>query len=441
MALFKFTGYDSNGSKRSGTIDVRTKSEALQWLERRKLKVTSLIGKEEYDPSSEKYEQINKTLPPERLEALGVRESPIIGHYIYKDKDGNLQISLNEPAASQKDVILFSRQFSVMIASGLPMIKSFELLIKQQTNRQFRDILIEILLELESGASLSDGLSKHPKVFDNLFVAMVRAGEVSGGLDETLKQLVVYIEKSAAIKAKVKSAMSYPILVFGVAVLVVLGLMIFVVPVFVEQFQQGGKELPYLTQLLVDISDSLVESWHYYLAALVIFIFSIQVIKNTENGALKIDQTLLKLPAIGVLLKKVAIGRFCSTLSNLLKSGVNLIESIQICGESAGNREIEKFILTLNAQIETGTSLSDALKTGKLFPDLVISMIEVGENTGALDEMLHKVSVFYEEEVDLAVSAILSMIEPALIIGVGGIIGFIVISLYLPIFDMASSMG
>ena len=440
MPTFKFKGVDSNGVVREGSVEAPSRSDAHDWLARRKLKILSLQGRDLYDNVSSKYAEQNLKISSERYAEFGANEKPILGNFIYFDNNGSVQIALGESGATSKDIVIFSRQLSVMINSGLSIVKALELLIKQQTKRSFRNALISILIDIENGGTFSEALSKHDDIFDDLYVAMIRSGEVSGGLDTTLKQLVTYIEKSESIKGKVKSAMTYPIIVFCVATLIIVALMYFVVPQFEQQYKQSGQELPWATETLIDLSKSIRNTWYLYLAGIVATVLGTSAYRKTANGRKVTDKILLKFPGIGTLLSKVAIGRFCSTMANLLRSGVNLLEAITICGESSGNKVIEDYILSVRPLVETGSSLSDALKTGNLFPDLVISMIEVGESTGALDSMLEKVADFYEEEVDLAVQAVLSMIEPVLIVGVGGIIAFIVIALYLPIFDMANNM-
>jgi type IV pilus assembly protein PilC len=270
---------------------------------------------------------------------------------------------------------------------------------------------------------------------------MVRAGETSGSLDQILVRLTTYIEKAAKIKAQVKSAMVYPAVVVVAATAVISALLAFVVPTFAKQFQDSGRELPALTQVVVDISDFFRENLLFVAGGIFIGFIALNFYRKTEVGSAQFDRLMLIAPVIGDLIRKVSVGRFCSTLSTMLKAGVNLLEALNICAASAGNKRVEEFILYVRAQIEQGVKFSTPLAKDGLFPPMVISMVEVGEATGALDEMLLKVAEFYEEEVDLAVKTLLSLIEPVMIVSIGSVVGFIVIAMYLPVFDMAGTVG
>jgi type IV pilus assembly protein PilC len=270
---------------------------------------------------------------------------------------------------------------------------------------------------------------------------MVRAGETSGSLDQILLRLTTYIEKAAKIKSQVKSAMVYPAIVVVAATSVISILLAFVVPTFAKQFRDSGRDLPALTQIVVDFSDFFRLNYTYLLGGAAFLFFAINTYRKTEGGSSRFDHIVLYIPVLGDLIRKVAVGRFCSTLSTMLKAGVNLLEALSICAASAGNKRIEEFILYVRAEIEQGVKFSTPLAKDGLFPPMVVSMVEVGEATGALDDMLFKVAEFYEEEVDVAVKTLLSMIEPIMIVTIGSVVGFIVIAMYLPVFDMAGTVG
>ena len=423
MAEFKYKAKDSRGSIKAGSIKAADKAQARSVLVRMRLKPISIVAA--------------------RLDASKTQvadgTTPIIGNFIYKDKDGRIQVGIGGgEKATDKDLIIFTKQFATMIASGVPLIQALGILAKQQRVRSFGQILETIRNEVENGATLSNALEAFPKLFDTLYVAMVRAGEASGKLDTILIKLVSYIEKASKIRSQIKSAMMYPMIVVFVAIAVISALLVFVVPTFAKQYADNDKELPGLTQAVVNVSNFMVESWYIAFAALMVVYFGFKFYIKTDKGRIWWDKTLLVLPGFGQLMKKIAVGRFCSTMSTMLTSGVNLLEALTICAASAGNKIIEKFVLGVRSGIEQGAKISDPLSEGGLFPPMVVSMVAVGETTGALDEMLLKVSEFYEDEVDLAVKTLLSMIEPIMIVVIGGAVGIIVIAMYLPVFDMGN---
>ncbi|MBP9708756.1 MAG: type II secretion system F family protein [Oligoflexales bacterium] len=424
MAQYSYKARDMAGRVKTGVISASSRDSAKSRLGQMRLRPIEL-KEAKLDSSSKK--------------ALVEGEVEYIPGILYKDAKGRILITIGEQVTS-KDIIVFSKQLSTMINSGVPLIQSLDLLAKQQATYKFKRILTSIRLQVENGAKLSDSFAMFPQYFDNLYVSMIRAGEASGSLDIILLKLVEYIEKAEQIRKKIKGAMAYPAIVVMVAIGVVSALLIFVVPTFATQFQESGKPLPELTQFLVSLSEAFQSGWHKLLLIAVVTILAIKAAAKTPNGKLYLDHLLLRIPLTGNLLKKVAVGRFCSTLSTMLSSGVNLLEALTICAASSGNRPIEDFIINVRSRVEQGEKLSTPLSKGNLFPEMVVSMVAVGENTGALDEMLKKVSAFYEEEVEIAVAALLSMIEPLLIVGLGGIIGFVVIALYLPIFDLASTV-
>lgn len=358
----------------------------------------------------------------------------------YRDAKGNLQIQIIPDLPSSKELALFTKQFSLMIENGVPLLQSLHLLKEQQKRKTFCDILNSVTTAIEKGSSLSDALSRHPGVFDSLYVAMIKTGEASGKLDLVLKQIVVYIEKSVRIKAQVRSAMVYPALILTVAVLVVALLLLVVVPTFATQFAESGQTLPVLTQVIISWSDFLQnQGWTLVgIVAAAYVLFSYGRKRPEVRDAM--DGYVLKLPLFGELLIKVAISRFCSTLSTMLNSGVSILEALSICASSSGNKKIETAVLKVKTQISRGESFYEPLMKTGLFPKMVCSMVAVGESTGTLDATLHKISLIYDEEVENSVKALTSMIEPLMIIVIGSIVGFIAIAMYLPIFEMASTV-
>jgi type IV pilus assembly protein PilC len=420
MAEFKYKAKDSRGKPRNGVVQAKTKAQAKEQLQRMRLKIVMLKASKLDDADD---------------------EGGFLSKFIQKDSKGRTTIQIGQPKITDKDLIIFTKQFATMINSGVPLIQSMGILGAQQRVPAFGKILRNVSGAVENGAKLSEALEAYPKLFDTLYVAMVRAGEASGNLDTILLKLVTYIEKAAKIRSQVKSAMMYPLIVVGVAGIVISGLLVFVVPTFAKQYSDAGAELPYITQIVVDASDFLVNSWYLILGALVIAIFLFKFWVKTEKGREVFDAMILKAPGIGELLRKIAVGRFCSTMSTMLTSGVNILDALSICAASSGNKTIEKFVSFVRSKIEQGTKLSEPLAEGGLFPNMVVSMVAVGEQTGALDDMLYKVSEFYEEEVDMAVATVLSMIEPIMIVMIGSIVGFIVIAMYMPVFDMASMVG
>lgn len=428
MARWQYKAKNHNGVIVTGTLEANSKDVARNRLGSRRMKVLSLKNLD-----GGKVSQVSSDVDDGEVEYFG--------GLFYKDKSGTIQIGLGQGNPTSKDLIVFTKQLATMINSGVPLIQALDLLSKQQRLRSFGKLIRQIRHTVENGAKLSDAFAGYPKIFDSLFVSMVRAGEASGNLDKILMKLVTYIEKAAKIKSQVKSAMMYPMIVMVVAFGVIAALLVFVVPIFAKQFDGTGKELPGLTQFVISMSETLQNNWLEIIGAIALAITAVKLGKKTERGALFWDEFMLKVPGIGMLLKKIAVGRFCTTMATMLTSGVNLLEALQICAASAGNRVIEKFVMGMRVKIEQGVKFSEPLGEGTLFPPMVVSMVSVGEQTGALDEMLQKVSEFYEEEVDLAVQTVLAMIEPILIVFIGGFVGFIVIAMYLPIFDIAGTIN
>jgi len=358
-----------------------------------------------------------------------------------KPKDLFEGLSLMKPKVTSKDIVIFTRQFSTMIDAGLPLVQGLTILAEQAENKTFKDILRHIVKDVEGGSSLAEAMQKHPKVFDDLFVNLVAAGEVGGILDTILQRLAAYIEKAEKLKSRIKGAMTYPIVVVAIAVIVIAVIMIFVIPVFQEMFASFGKALPVPTQMVVAMSNFTKGNIHYMIGALVVLIFLFKRYRATANGRKTTDTLALKLPIFGPLLKKVAVARFSRTLGTMISSGVPIITALEIVAKTSGNVVLEEVILDVRSSIAEGQPIAEPLSENDIFPNMVVQMIAVGEATGALDTMLGKIADFYDDEVDTAVEAMTSMLEPLLMVFLGGSIGGLVVAMYLPIFSMAAAMG
>ncbi len=338
-----------------------------------------------------------------------------------------------------KDLTVFSRQFATMINSGLAMLRALTVLEEQTENKKFAEILGQVRGDVEAGISLSDALEKHPKVFSPLYINMVRAGEIGGILDEVLNRLATQLEKDDQIKRAVKSAMVYPLMIASFALIVMTGMVLFLIPVFAAMYDQlGHAKLPMLTRIMVSVSDTM-RSWKGAIVLVVIIglIVLIRWAKHTDKGTMVWDRFKLRVPmGIGEVVRKIAVARFSRTLGTLVSSGVPILQAIDITGKSAGNVVIEQAMNAVQVSVKEGATISAPLKDVHVFPDMVVQMIAVGEETGALDNMLQKVADFYEDEVNAAVKSLTSIIEPIMMLGVGAIVGVVVISMYLPIFNM-----
>ena len=338
-----------------------------------------------------------------------------------------------------KELAIFTRQFSVMIDAGLPLVQCLEILGAQQAHKGFQRIIESVRDDVEKGATLQTALSKHPKAFNDLFVNMVGAGESGGILDIILQRLSGYIEKSVKLTAKVKSAMTYPVAVISIAVIVVVVIMVKVIPVFSAMYSGMGSKLPYPTIVCIMISDAIIGYWWLILIGLAMVTVGLRQYYKTSMGHLQIDTLLLKMPILGDILRKVAVARFCRTLGTLISSGVPILEGMDITAKTAGNLVIQNAILKSKDAVEQGRNISTPLAETKVFPPMVVQMVGVGEATGALDAMLSKVADFYEDEVDNAVGSMTSLMEPIMIAILGGIVGFIVVAMYMPIFGLAAA--
>jgi type IV pilus assembly protein PilC len=343
-------------------------------------------------------------------------------------------------AAPSKNLAIFTRQFSVMIDAGLPLVQCLDILGKQEPHKGFAEAILSVRSDVESGAALADAMKKHPKSFDALYSNMIAAGEAGGILDTILKRLAVYIEKSVKLKGQVKSAMIYPIAVICIAAIVVAAILWKVIPTFAQLFAGLGAELPLPTRVVIAMSNGLVTYGWIVVIVLVGVGYGFKQYYGTPAGRHQIDGISLKLPVLGMILRKIAVARFCRTLSTLLSSGVPILDGLDITARTAGNAIIEQAIQKTRASIERGETVSAPLRETNVFPSMVVQMINVGETTGALDAMLAKIADFYEEEVDTAVAGLLTLMEPIMIAVLGGVVGGIVIAMYMPIFDLISKL-
>jgi type IV pilus assembly protein PilC len=340
-----------------------------------------------------------------------------------------------------KRVAIFTRQFSVMLDAGLPLVQCLEILGEQEENRIFQAIIKQVQTDVEAGSSLADAMKKHPKAFDELYVNMVAAGEAGGILDIILQRLSTYIEKVVKLKSQVKSALIYPVTVIVIACFVVFIILWKVIPVFAQLFAGLGSDLPYLTRVVIAASNFVARFAILIIPALVGGVFLLRRWHRTPTGARVIDNILLKLPVLGMLLRKIAVARFCRTLGTLTASGVPILDGLEITAKTAGNKVIEDAVMAVRKSVEEGKTVSEPLAETKVFPPMVVQMINVGEQTGALDQMLAKIADFYEEEVDTAVAGLMKLLEPVMITILGAVIGTIVTAMYLPLYSVLSKIG
>jgi len=405
MSTFAYVGRTRQGTVKKGELSAKSRDEAVDQLRKQQVVVTSL---------------------EERAA-----------------KSGKFSLSLGS-GLTDKDLVVFTRQFGTMINAGLPLIQCLDILATQSENKVLRETVADVKNHVESGSTFSDALRKHPKVFDDLYVNMIHAGEVGGLLDTILTRLAKHIEKAMKLKGQIKSAMVYPIAILGVAVIVISVLMVWVIPIFAKMFAEmsGGKVgLPGPTQLVIDISNFFQNYIVYIVIALAAAIYGTKRYYNTTNGRVVIDRLLLRLPIFGDIIRKAAVAKFTRTLGTLITSGVPLLEGLGICAKTSGNKVIEEALLGARISISSGKTISEPLAKSQVFPKMVTHMISVGESTGALDAMLGKIADFYEDEVDNAVANLTSLMEPMVILLLGSVIGGLVISMYLPIFKLGSVLG
>jgi type IV pilus assembly protein PilC len=353
-------------------------------------------------------------------------------------KGKEVSFSFGRQRVKKKDVAVFTRQLATMIDAGLPLVQSLDILAMQQENKVFKEVIKNIKENVEGGSTFAAALGRQPKVFDDLYVNLVIAGEEGGILDNVLNRLAVYIEKAEALKKKVKSALVYPSTIVGVAIIVVAILMIFVIPVFAKIFSSMGHTLPLPTIIVIGISNLLKKYILLIIVALAVLLFLLKRYYSTEKGKFTIDSFILKTPVFGMLFRKVAVARFARTLSTLITSGVPILDGLTITSKTAGNKPIEYAIMKARTSISEGETIAEPLARSEIFPPMVTQMIAVGESTGSLDSMLSKIADFYEEEVDVAVATLTSLLEPLLMVFLGVTVGGVVIAMYLPIFKIAT---
>jgi type IV pilus assembly protein PilC len=358
-----------------------------------------------------------------------------------KEKGKEIALPKFGSGVAPQQIAIFTRQFSVMIDAGLPLVQCLEILGNQQENKTFKRVLIQVRQDVESGSNLADSMRKHPKIFNDLYTNMVAAGEAGGILDTILQRLATYIEKAVKLNAQVKSAMIYPVAVISIAVIVVAVILWKVIPVFASLFESLGAELPLPTRVVIWLSNLIAGYWWLFAMLFAATWFAVRKYHQTYSGKRVLDGLLLKMPVLGILLRKIAVARFCRTLATLTSSGVPILDGLQITARTAGNSVVEDAIMATRKSVEEGKTISEPLGDTEVFPPMVVQMIAVGEQTGALDTMLSKIADFYEEEVDVAVAGLMKLLEPILIAFLGVCIGGIVIAMYMPMFSLIGQLG
>lgn len=401
MPVYIWKGKNSYGEKRKGEVEAPDQAGALAQIKR--LRISDPVIKE-------------------------------------KPKDIFENIAIFKPKVTGKDIVVFTRQLSTMINAGLPLVQGIEILSKQQDNPTFKKALSDIQQDVEAGSTLADSMRKNPKIFDNLFTNMIEAGETGGILDTILSRLAVFMEKSMALKKKIKGAMTYPTVCLAISLLILVVILVFVVPVFQSMFEGFGHALPLPTQIVVQLSDFFKSNWLYLFISMFLMMMVVKKIYNSEKGRKIIDRGLLRSPVFGMLLRKVAVAKFTRTLSTMLSAGVPILEALQVVAKTSGNKVIEEAVFRVGDSIAEGRPIAEPLEESGVFPNMVVQMINVGESVGALDAMLEKIADFYDEEVDQAVENLTAMIEPFMMVFLGGMIGGIVVAMYLPIFKLSSVM-
>ena len=398
MPSFTYTARDARGELKSATIEAQNREDVVAQLRRMRMNVV-------------------------KIEDAG--KAP-------KKKFGG--------SIKMRDIVIFTRQFSTMINSGLPLVQALDILAKQSENKTLQDVTRQVVFDVESGNTVADALRKHPKAFSDLYVNMVAAGEAGGILDTILMRLATFMEKNDALIRKVKGAMIYPAVIATVAAGAIVILLIFVIPIFQDMFADVGVDLPMPTRFVIWLSAFLQSKW--WLVAAIIFGAQMLVRRYyaTSNGKLQIDKLMLKAPVLGDVLRKSAVSRFTRTLGTLISSGVSILDGLEITARTAGNRVVQDAIMQSRASIAGGDTISAPLQRSNVFPPMVISMIAVGEQTGGLDEMLTKIADFYDEEVDAAVSGLLALMEPMMIVFLGTVVGGMIVAMYLPIFEMINTV-
>ncbi len=403
MPTFAFVGRTRGGENIAGERVADTMDAVVSMLRREQVLVTKVTPVKAKEDATPKKGKLGKGVPP-------------------------------------KNLAIFTRQFSVMIDAGLPLVQCLDILGKQEPDKGFSGVILAVRADVESGAALADAMKKHPRAFDALYSNMIAAGEAGGILDTILKRLAVYIEKSVKLQGQVKSAMIYPVAVIVIATVVVAAILWKVIPTFAQLFAGLGAQLPMPTRVVIILSNNLVAYGPFLIMGIAGVFYMLKRYYGTVGGRYAIDKLVLKLPILGMIMRKIAVARFCRTLSTLLSSGVPILDGLDITARTAGNAVIEEAIQKTRTSIERGETVSGPLRETNVFPSMVVQMINVGETTGALDAMLSKIADFYEEEVDTAVAGLLTLMEPVMIAVLGVVVGGIVIAMYLPIFDLISKL-
>ncbi len=396
MATFTYTARSFAGEMRTSTLEAQSRDDVIAQLRKQRLNVV----------------KIDEATPK-------------------KPKRGHIKM---------RDIVILTRQFSTMINAGLPLVQAMTILAEQSQNKVLSEVMRKVVFDVESGNTVADALGKHPQAFSSLYVNMVAAGEAGGILDTILMRLATFMEKNDALIRKVKGAMIYPSVIMAVAGIAVTVLLVFVIPVFENLFSSAGLALPLPTRIVMGASRFLKSYWYIVLAVIGVLVFAYKRYAATPDGRLKIDKFLLKVPVLGDVLRKSAVSRFTRTLGTLISSGVSILDGLEITAKTAGNRVVQDAIMESRSSIAGGDTIAAPLKKSGVFPPMVISMISVGEQTGGLDEMLSKIADFYDEEVDAAVSNLLSLLEPIMIVFLGVVVGGMVVAMYLPIFDMINAV-
>jgi type IV pilus assembly protein PilC len=378
---------------------------------------------------AESQDEVVRYIRNNRMILVSIREAP-----------KSINISFGKKAITTRDLVIFTRQFATMINAGLPLVQSLNILAQQTENKSLAEVTRTVVYDVEAGNTLADALAKHPKAFPDLFVNMVAAGEAGGILDTILLRLATFLEKNDALIRKVKGAMVYPAVIFSVAGIAISILLIFVIPTFQAMFASVNMELPLPTRVVIGLSEFLIGYWWALIAAVGVGLFAMRQYYQTESGRRNLDAGLLAAPVLGDLLRKSAVSRFTRTLGTLISSGVSILDGLEITAKTAGNRVVHDAVMESRQSIAGGETIAGPLEKSKVFPPMVISMISVGEQTGGLDEMLSKIADFYDEEVDVAVGALLSLLEPIMIVVLGVLVGGMVVAMYLPIFDMMNAV-
>jgi type IV pilus assembly protein PilC len=399
MPVFNYTARTLNGELQSGSIDLPSHDDVVAHLRKNRM----IVVKVQQAPKDLKFDMFAKGI-------------------------------------STRDIVIFTRQFATMINSGLPLVQSLTILAEQTENKNFSKITTQVLNDIQAGQTLADAMKKHPKIFTELYTNMVAAGEAGGILDVILNRLAVFMEKNDALARKIKGAMVYPVVMLVVVIACTTVLLWKVVPVFAAMFTGAGLQLPLPTRVVLALSNFLQHFMWLVILVIVAAVFAVRSYYKTDNGQLTIDTLMLKMPVLGDLLRKSAVSRFTRTLGTLVSSGVSILEGLQITARTAGNRVVHDAVMKSRASIAGGATISAPLKESGVFPPMVVQMINVGEQTGGLDEMLSKIADFYDDEVDAAVTALTSILEPIMIVVMGVVIGGIVVAMYLPMFDMISAV-